>query len=74
MKKNLTPGTKTAYVNRKPLVASNGRNTGRVLALPTSIGHGEEFRIGNYAFHNRQYAVVAQQPLPDSWFVDLAGE
>lgn len=72
MKKNLTPGIKTSPRKLVPLRSASGAATGKELALPASIAHGEEFKLGAVRFRRTHDYVQARDPIPASWFVDLS--
>ena len=72
MKKNLTPGTKTVFRKRMPLLSASGAPTGKELAMPPSFAPGEEFRLGNVRLQMTHRGVRALDPIPESWFVDLS--
>lgn len=71
VKKNLTPGIKSTFCKRLPLKSAAGAVTGKELAMPPSIGLGQEFKIGNVRMRRDHKQVQALDPIPASWFVDL---
>lgn len=71
MKKNLTPGIKSDPRKLLPLHGHPAGLTAKVLAVPASIGYGQEFKIGNVRMRRDHNRIQALDSIPASWFVDL---